>query len=192
MKQFPKELEPLVPILNALQALMKEINVQGIIIGGAAICFLGEPRLTADVDAMLLLENQDLPRLLRAAQHNGIVPRVKNIERFAHQNRLILLRHSETGVDIDISMGAMPLEIEMVQRSQVWQYRKLRVPLPTVEDLIILKAIAHRPKDMLDIGNLIEIYPASDRKRIEKWVREYAELMEMPELWNDLATLFED
>lgn len=57
------------------------------------------------------------------------------------------------------------------------------------EDLIILKAVAHRPKDMLDITNLIEIYPKLDHTRIEKWVREYAELMEMPELWTDLRKL---
>ncbi len=179
------------PILNALQKLMQELKVQGIVIGGAAICFLGQPRLTADIDAMLLLTNEDLPRLLLATQHSGFVPRVKNIDAFARQNRLVLLRHVETGIDIDISMGAMPLEVEMVQRSQMWQYRKLRVPLPTVEDLIILKAIAHRPKDMLDIINLIEIYPKLDRARIEKWVRDYAELMEMPELWTDLAKLLD-
>lgn len=189
MKKIPQELEPLVPILDALQQLMKEIEVQGVIIGGAAICFLGQPRLTADIDAMLLLTNDDLPRLLVAAQHSGFVPRVKNIEQFARQNRLVLLRHAETGADVDLSMGAMPLEVEMVKRSQMWRYRKLRVPLPTVEDLIILKAIAHRPKDMLDIANLIEIYPKLDHARIKKWVREYADLMEMPELWTDIEPL---
>lgn len=47
------------------------------IIGGAAICFLGEPRLTADVDAMLLVKNQDLPRLLQAPHHSDNVPQVK-------------------------------------------------------------------------------------------------------------------
>ena len=35
------------------------------------------------------------------------------------------------------------------------------------EDLIIMKAIAHRPKDMLDIESIITSHPKLDRKRIQ-------------------------
>lgn len=189
MKKTPAELEPLVPTLRAVQQLIEQFESQGIVIGGAAICLLGQPRLTADVDALLLVSNQDIPRLLALADKVGFVPRRKDIETFARRNRVILLRHPETASDVDISMGAMPLEVEMVERSRLMRYGNLSVRLPTVEDLIILKAIAHRPKDMLDIASLIKIYPKLDRARIEKWVREYAELMEMPELWGDLERL---
>lgn len=189
MKKNLSELEPLVPTLGALQRLIERFESRGIVIGGAAICLLGQPRLTADVDAMLLVTNQELPTLLEAAFEIGFSPRRKDYEAFARRNRIILLHHPETGTDVDISLGSMPLEIEMVDRSQVIRYGTLRLRLPTIEDLIILKAIAHRPKDMMDIGNLIELYPKIDRKRIQKWVEEYAELMETPELWTDLAVL---
>lgn len=183
----PTEIEKLVPTLHALHKLLTQFEERGMVIGGAAVCFLGEPRMTADVDAVFLLTNDDIPKLLTAAHKVGFVSRIKDVERFAKRNRLVMLHHPKTNVDVDISLGAMPFEIEAVERSRVVRSGNLRVRLPTVEDLIILKAIAHRHKDMLDIANLVEIYPKLDRARIEKWVREYAELLEMPELWTDLA-----
>ncbi|TAH53620.1 MAG: hypothetical protein EYC68_02425 [Chloroflexota bacterium] len=187
----PSQLEKLVPTLRALHSLLVQFEERGMVIGGAAVCLLGEPRMTADVDAVFLLSNDDLPNLLRAAHEVGFVPRIKDVESFARRNRLVMLRHPITNVDVDISLGAMPFEIEAVERSRLVRSGKLRVRLPTVEDLIILKAIAHRPKDLVDIQSLIDANPKLDRARIENWVKQYAELLEMPELWDDVAKLLE-
>jgi hypothetical protein len=60
---------------------------------------------------------------------------------------------------------------------------------PITEDLIILKAVAHRPKDLLDIQGIAANHPGLDRGRVEHWVREFAGVLEMPELWEDVARL---
>ncbi len=65
----------------------------------------------------------------------------------------------------------------------------IAIRLPTPEDLIILKAVAHRPKDMLDIEAIIESQPNLDKERVKQWVTEFAQLLEMPELWEDVAAL---
>ena len=62
---------------------------------------------------------------------------------------------------------------------------QLRVPTP--EDLIIQKAIAHRPKDLIDVKAIIDATPKLDKKRIKKWVKEFADFLEAPELWKDIA-----
>ena len=56
------------------------------------------------------------------------------------------------------------------------------------EDLIIFKAVAHRPKDLMDIQALIESHLDLDRERVRRWVREFAQALEMPELWDDIAS----
>jgi hypothetical protein len=66
----------------------------------------------------------------------------------------------------------------------------LALRLPSPEDLIILKAVAHRPQDLLDIRAISTNYPNLDRQRIESWVRQFAEALEMPELWTDIANWF--
>ena len=63
----------------------------------------------------------------------------------------------------------------------------MRIHLPTPEDLIIMKAVAHRPKDWLDIQGIIQSHPDLDRRRIREWVTQFAELLEMPELWDAIA-----
>lgn len=83
----------------------------------------------------------------------------------------------------------LPFEVEMVERSKLHQVDSLQIRLPTPEDLIIMKAIAHRPKDMTDIEAIIISHPKLDQKRIEFWVEQFAEVLETPELWTDVARL---
>ena len=96
---------------------------------------------------MMLLTLEDVPQLLEFAQEEGLTPRFPNTETFAQRSRMVLLRHEQTGVDVDISLGMMPFEIEVVERSSEYEAGSLRLRLPTPEDLIILKAVAHRPKE---------------------------------------------
>ena len=74
-----------------------------------------------------------------------------------------------------------------MERSVVYQVGPLNIRLPTPEDLIIFKAVAHRPKDLLDIQAIITSHPNLDRERIKYWVGEFVKVLEMPELWNDIA-----
>jgi hypothetical protein len=186
MKQFETLAHLLAP-LAALQRLLARFDNQGIIIGGVAASLLGRPRLTADVDAVFLLSVKDLPLLVEAAAQEGLTPRVADAEDFARHNRVLLLRHGESGINVDISLGTLPIETEAVKRSQIHQIGSLAIRLPTPEDLIIFKAVAHRPQDLLDIQALIENNPNLDTKHIEHWVRDFAQLLEMPEVWEDIA-----
>ena len=53
--------------LDALQHLMEKFENKGVIIGGVAASLLGQPRLTVDLDAVILLNIDDLPKLIAAA-----------------------------------------------------------------------------------------------------------------------------
>lgn len=175
--------------LVALQGLLARFENRGVIIGGIAASLLGTPRLTADLDAVLLIGVDDIPRLIREAAKEGIAPRISGCEEFARKSHVLLLRHATSGTDIDISLGLLPFEAEMVGRSQPHFIGPLTLRLPTPEDLIILKAVAHRPKDLLDIEAIAANHPGLDRARVEHWVRQFADVLEMPELWEDVSRL---
>ena len=185
----PEDFAPLLEPLAALQRLLSHFSERGVIIGGIAVSLLGKPRLTADLDAMFLLSVDDIPNLIEAAKSEGIVPRIGAVEEFARKNRVVLLRHQESGTNIDISLGMLPFEEEIVERSILVQAGALSVRLPTPEDLIILKAVANRPRDLLDIQTIIESHPDLDRRRIESWVRQFASALDMPELWTDIEDM---
>lgn len=154
-----------------------------------AVTALGAPRFTADVDVVLLLSVSRLSDLIQAAGELGLAPRIENVEQFARRNRVLLLRHEASGIAVDISPGMLPFEEEVVARSGIREVAGLQLRLPTVEDLIILKAVAHRPKDLADIAAIAQNSSSLDRVRIERWVREFGEALEMPQLWQEVERL---
>lgn len=183
------QLESLKGPIAAVQRLIARFNDRGIIIGGVAASVLGMPRFTADADAMLLLSLDELGLLLKLAREEGLTPRLQDVEAFARRSRVVLLRHDESGINVDISLGLLPFEIEAVERSQEIDIGSLRIRLPMPEDLIILKAVAHRPKDMTDIEAVLSVQRHLDYDRIEFWVRQFAEVLEMPGLWSDVEKM---
>jgi predicted nucleotidyltransferase len=141
------------------------------------------------VDAVILIGLDEIPGLLRQASENGIQPRIEHAGAFARKNRVLLLRHVVSGIDIDISLGILPFEKEMVAHSRSLKLGGVELRLPIPEDLIILKAVGHGPQDMLDIESIITSQPALDKEYIRKWVQQFADAMEMTELLDDLSSL---
>lgn len=186
---FPDDFAPLIKPLEALQRLLDQFEERGVITGGIATGFLGKPRFTIDLDAIFLASIKDIPKILDLAKREGIEARIQDAVEFAKKNRVLLLRHSESNINIDISLGILPFEEEVVDRSVLHNAGLLSVRLPTPEDLIILKAIAHRPKDLLDIREIALNNPNLDVSRIERWVKDFAELLETPELWGQVEKI---
>lgn len=179
----------LVEPLDALQRLIQRFGNRGVIIGGIAASLLGQPRLTVDIDAVIILNTGDLPKLIEVAAREGMVTRIADAEAFAGKNRVLLLRHEHSGINIDISLGILPFELEMIERGQEISVGEIQVRLPTPEDLIIMKAIAHRSKDLEDIKTVAASHPNLDKPRIQFWLGQFGVALELPALWNEIEKL---
>jgi hypothetical protein len=57
---------------------------------------------------------------------------------FARRSRVLLLRHEPSGIDLDVSIGALPFEEEMAARARRRRVGSVWVPLPAPEDLIVM------------------------------------------------------
>jgi len=176
---------PVAP-LGDLVAWWQSQHVPGLVIGGLAVALLGRPRVTRDVDALVLLAEERWPAFLDAGRAFGFVPRQPDALAFAREARVLLVRHQPTGIDVDVALGCLPFEEEAVARARVVQVAGVSVPLPTPEDLIIMKAVAHRERDLLDIEGLLAAHPDLDLRRVRRWVRAFADALETPKLYNDL------
>lgn len=190
--KLPEALQNYHDPLVSLQKLISRFSHQGVVIGGIAASVLGEARYTEDLDAMFLLSIQDIPNFLEAAKQEGIEPRIENAADFARKARVLLLRHIITNTNIDISLGIMPFEQEVIERSSIHEIDDtLQMRLPTPEDLIIMKAIAHRPIDLEDIRTLAVKNANLDLARIESWVKDFAEILDTPDLWSEIKQILE-
>jgi len=99
------------------------------------------------------------------------------------------LRGRPTGIEVDISLGLLPFEREVLDNRRLVAAGELLLPLPRVEDLIIMKAVAHRPVDLQDIRGLVEAHPTLDRDRVRKVISEFADALELPEILDDFLAL---
>ena len=149
----------------------------------------GQAPLHADVDAVVFVEADALPCFLELAADVGLVPRISDALAFARRHRVLLLHHEKSAINVDLSLGLLPFEMEAIERGPMFQVGDLRFRIPTPEDLVVFKAVAHRSRDIEDIKAVIASHPDMDIARIERWVRDFAEVLEMPELWEDIAPI---
>lgn len=154
-----------------------------------AASLLGRPRTTKDVDAVIWLPKEEWEGLVRAARSHDIQPRISDALAFARQSRVLLLRHSPSRIDLDIALGAIPFEEQAIASRKIHRLAGLKVPLPRPEDLIVMKAVAHRPKDTVDIEGLLDAHASLDKRYMIRLVREFADALEAPEIAVDFEEL---
>jgi len=170
-----------VEVLEAAIQVAKWLENQGIrhfFIGGIALQYWGEPRLTRDVDVIVLVAPEEFDAFLEKAI-KAFKPRIPDALEFARRHRVLLLE-TESGVPIDISLGIPGYEEEAWAHSKEVEFQpfgKLRLISP--EDLIIHKCVAGRPRDVEDVERiLVKQRLQVDVERIRSLLRFFREIVE--------------
>jgi hypothetical protein len=125
-------------------------------------------------------------RAVRSAAKYGIEPRIDDALEFARQSRVLLMRHLASGIDLDITFGALPFGQAAIENASNLEIGGFSVRLPRVEDLLVMKAIARRPKDLEDIRGLLDAHPEADCAVARRWIAEFAVAASMPDLLDEL------
>ena len=137
-----------------IQSFIESQNWDFCFIGGVAVLGRGEIRMTQDLDITLLTgfgnEKIFIKKLL-----SNFETRISGAEEFAMENRIILIK-SSNGVPIDISLGGIDFEKEMIKRADYFEFLpQCSLKICSAEDLIVQKAFAGREKDWMDIKGII-------------------------------------
>jgi hypothetical protein len=171
------------PLFEAALEISQFLRSEGrefCLIGGLAVQKWGEPRTTLDVDLTVLTsfgeEDAVIGPLLGRFE-----ARVPDAHAFARMYRVLLIRAS-AGIDVDISLGALPYEVGMVRRAVSVTFAPgVVLPCCTAEDLFILKAFASRPRDWLDVEAIALRRPDLDTAYIIEHLTLLCDLKEDPE-----------
>ncbi|MBM3266738.1 MAG: nucleotidyltransferase [Candidatus Sericytochromatia bacterium] len=179
----------LLPALGDLARWLSATSYPGAVIGGIAAGLQGRPRVTKDIDATVIATIEDAPAILAELREFGFEPRVDDPVAFAGDTGVLLLVHSDSSVEVDLTLAALPFEIDMVEgaRTLVVAGTTLRVAAP--EDLLVMKSLARRPVDVVDIEGLLDANPALDLDRVRLQLRSFAEVLEAPEIVADFEAI---
>ncbi|MBA2303465.1 MAG: nucleotidyltransferase [Acidobacteria bacterium] len=173
--------------LAEITAFLERQDVPYMVIGGIANLIWGEPRATLDVDVTVLVSSDAIDSFI-ASIGRELTILVKDPSRFVRDTR-VLPASSRSGVRIDLVFGLLPFEEEAVRRavSVVAAGRSIRVC--TAEDLILMKIISDRPRDLEDAKAIVRRrLPLLDLGYLEPRVLEMASMMERDEItsrWRD-------
>jgi len=169
---------------EALRALIAGLEASArpsMIIGGIAVIARGVPRLTRDIDATIAGGGTDLSDLVTVLRRHDIAPRIEDAVQFARQNHVLLLRHTPTGIDVDLSLAWLPFELEAIAASELIPLHGARAHVARAEDLVIYKVAAWRPQDQQDVERLLALHGEQmDLARVRAAVRELATTLEEP------------
>ena len=164
---------PLLRALGSLSEWLVASSVPGAVVGGIAASILGRPRLTEDIDVLVLVDHAAWPEFLVGGRKFGFVPRIDAALAFAEKSRVLLLSHQPTETQIDVLLGLLPLEEEIVHGATNVEIAGVTIPLPTPESIMVMKALAQRPRDFADIESILEAHDQLDLDWIRTWLAEF-------------------
>jgi hypothetical protein len=171
--------------LAELCSLLEEERLPYMLVGGQANAIWGEPRATLDIDVTLWAE--DRPDAVAALSKRFRVL-VDDPAGFVRDTRVLPLE-SAGGVRIDVIFGLLPFEEEAIRRACPVRVGARDVRVCTPEDLILMKIISERPRDLDDArGVASRRFSELDLAYLEPRLHELAELLERPEVearWAD-------
>jgi len=149
------------PVADLLADLARAFDARGIrwyLFGAQAAIVYGVARLTADVDVTAHVPAADVA-WLDAIESHGFEPRFRD-ERFAMHSRVIPVVHRATGLPVDIVLAGPGLEQQFLERAVMRSVDGVEVPVIDVSDLVVLKVLAGRPKDIDDLTALMRTHGA--------------------------------
>jgi len=147
------------------------------IIGGQAVLLHGEPRLTRGIDVTLGCEASELHRILLVARAAGLDPSVAGIEDFVRRTNVLPLTDGPTAIRVDLIFSFTPYESEAIRRSIVVTLEDTNVHFAAVEDLIIHKLVAGRPRDLEDVRGVLARRPMVDEKYLTVWLSSFRDVV---------------
>jgi hypothetical protein len=153
----------------AAHEMLDSIGVTHQFGGAIALAWYRNPRATTDVDLNVTVAPADADPVLGALAHLGVT--------VSPADRALIERDGQARLDwdgsyLDLFFATFELHREMAERSRLVDFGPVQIPILSPEHLIVCKVVFDRPKDWLDVEEMIAWGTAIDAEQALGWVRE--------------------
>ncbi len=152
--------------IQELALLLDQEGIAYALIGGHAVNLYIEPRLTRDIDVTIAAGTDYVERIDAALSATSF----ELVRKVGHDlpSGPDFLRYLRDQVVVEIQTAKTEFQEQVIERAT--NVDGVRVATP--EDLIILKLIAYRPKDMDDLRGLRDL-PSINWAYVQRWADEW-------------------
>jgi len=148
---------PVPDVARLLTELARALKVgahRWYVFGAQAVIAAGVPRATADID--ITVESADTVGLVSRLKKAGFALRPEAADpSFVRVTRVLPFQHTRTGYGLDVVLAGPGLEEQFLGRVRRRRIGRALVPFIDTNDLLVLKVLAGRPKDLEDVGALL-------------------------------------
>lgn len=150
---------PLASDAARLLALVRDVFLRRgdrwFLFGAQAVVAHGFPRTTGDVKVTVFSADGDARALAAALVSAGLTLHVPDLDDFVERTAVLPFLHEPTGLGLDVVLGASGLERACLDRAVAIDIGDGTVPVIRVEDLVVLKILSGRPKDVEDVRSIL-------------------------------------
>jgi hypothetical protein len=143
--------------LRALAAgISADLRVAGIrhaVTGAVALAVHGHVRATLDLDLLVVTPALLLPRVFEVVRGHGFEGDDRMLLDSLRRDFVAVLRRG--GQAVEILVPALAYHASILDRARDVDIDGSPVPVVTAEDLVVLKLLWHRPKDLPDVHALV-------------------------------------
>lgn len=174
--------------IQRIMDFLNERNIPYMLIGGLTMSIWGETRVTHDADFKVSI---DMPLADFRKQVLEYFPeRPMNIPVHMQSSHVVHIWASPD-VAVDILVSIFDYEKQAIKRAVPAEIMGVATRICTAEDFIIHKAIANRKKDWMDVEPILtRQHGKLDLKYIRKWLTQFAEALENPEILQQFERLY--
>lgn len=164
-------------LLVKLAEAFQRSSIPYMVIGGQAVLQYGEPRLTRDIDITLGVDIDRASDILLLIQQIGLRAAVDDVVGFVKKTNVLPVSEGTTGIRVDLLFSFTPYEREAIKRAMPIRVGNSLIQYATVEDVIIHKIVAGRPRDIDDVKGMVARHPNYDVVYIERWLHALGEAL---------------
>jgi len=157
-------------LLKLLGRELDRAQVPYMVIGGQAVQLYGEPRMTRDIDLTLGIGIEGLDLVLGVCGRCGLKPMPANPAEFVRETMVLPALEERTGIRVDFVFSLTGYERQAIRRSRAVELGGVSVRFAAVEDVVVHKLVAGRPRDLEDVRIIVVKNPGLDRGYVEQWL----------------------
>ena len=137
--------------------------------GAIALAWYRSPRATTDIDLNITLSPEEAEPVLGALGHLGVSVSDPDRATIAHDGQA---RLDWEGSYLDVFFATLDLHQEMAERSREVGFGSVPIPILAPEHLLVCKAIFDRPKDWVDIEEILAWGTEVNTAAVLGWIEE--------------------
>jgi hypothetical protein len=163
----PAQLGNLASRIVRVHELLESMRVPHQFGGAIALAWYRNPRATTDIDLNVTVAPDEAVPVLGALEHLGVTisDRDRDMIRTDGQARLVW-----DGSYLDVFFATLQLHQEMARDARYVMFGPVEIPILAPEHLVVCKAVFDRPKDWVDIAEMVGWGTPIDKPAVLDWV----------------------